>query len=71
MAQEIEFVPLDLKETLAAAKKSGIRNCAYCGLGYGNLTVVKLKDAIGVTTLLHHNCVVAFATRILNEFEKL
>lgn len=45
--------------------------CSYCGQDIRDLDLIELFNIYNYETYLHRNCVVAFATRILNEFEKL
>jgi hypothetical protein len=48
-----------------------IPRCVYCGKVIQE-KVVQIDTSIPYQDLrIHRNCVVAFATRILNEFEKL
>jgi hypothetical protein len=51
-------------------QRTDIRECGYCRIKL-NFPCVAITDANKVEVFLHRNCVVAFATRILNEFEKL
>lgn len=50
-----------------------ITTCAYCAESLKNWEgkIIRGTDSNGVETFLHNACVVAFASKILNEWDRL